>query len=87
MYTKGTDEKDVIDNVNLTYNPATGANYPFSDVARRAFPAWGVVSMMTHNGRSEYHALQTAFRSGSATTGRGRSPIRWPASRAPIRGR
>ena len=61
IYTKGRDEKDVIDNVNLTYNPATGANYPFSDVARRPFPEWGVVSMMTHNGRSEYHALQTAF--------------------------
>ena len=61
VYTKGTDEKDVIDNVNLTYNAATGANYPFSDVSRRPFPAWGVVSMMTHNGRSEYHALQTSF--------------------------
>jgi hypothetical protein len=61
VYTKGTDEKDVIDNVNLTYNPATGANFPFSDVARRPFPAWGVVSMMTHNGRSEYHALQTSL--------------------------
>jgi Carboxypeptidase regulatory-like domain/TonB dependent receptor-like, beta-barrel len=61
IYTRGRDEKDVIDNVNLTYNPATGVNYPFSDVARRPFPEWGVVSMMTHNGRSEYHALQTAF--------------------------
>ena len=61
IYTKGRDEKDVIDNVNLGYNPATGANYPFSDVARRPFPDWGVVTMMTHNGRSEYHALQTGF--------------------------
>jgi hypothetical protein len=59
VYAKGENEKDVIDNVNLTYNPATGVNYPFSDVSRRPFPAWGVVSMMTHNGRSEYHALQT----------------------------
>jgi hypothetical protein len=59
IFSKGTHEKDVIDNVNLTYDPATGANYPFSDVSRRPFPAWGVVSMMTHNGRSEYHALQT----------------------------
>jgi hypothetical protein len=61
IFNKGTHEKDVIDNVNLTYNPATGVNYPFSDVSRRPFPAWGVVSMMTHNGRSEYHALQTQF--------------------------
>jgi hypothetical protein len=59
IFSKGSNEKDVVDNVNLTYNPATGVNYPFSDVARRPFPEWGVVSMMTHNGRSEYHALQT----------------------------
>jgi hypothetical protein len=45
--------------VNLAYNPATGANYPFSDRARRPFPDWGVVTMNTHNGRSEYLALQT----------------------------
>ena len=59
VYARGRNEKDVVDNVNLTYNPATGVNYPFSDLSRRPFPDWGVVSMMTHNGRSEYHALQT----------------------------
>jgi hypothetical protein len=59
VFAKGKDEKDIIDNVNLTYNPATGTNYPFSDVARRPFPEWGVVTMNTHNGRSEYQALQT----------------------------
>ena len=59
IFSKGENEKDVVDNVNLTYNPATGANYPSSDVSRRPFPEWGVVSMMTHNGRSEYQALQT----------------------------
>ena len=41
VYNQGRNEKDIIDNVNLTYNPATGANYPFSDVSRRAFPALG----------------------------------------------
>ena len=41
VYTQGRNEKDIIDNVNLTYNPATGANYPFSDVSRRAFPRLG----------------------------------------------
>jgi len=25
----------------LTFNPATGANYPFSDIGRRAFPEYG----------------------------------------------
>ena len=28
VYSKGRDEKDVVDNINLTFNPATGANYP-----------------------------------------------------------
>ena len=36
VYSKGSDEKDVIDNVNLSYNPATGANYPFSDGGGRS---------------------------------------------------
>ena len=30
VYSQGRHEKDIIDNVNLTFNPATGANYPFS---------------------------------------------------------
>jgi hypothetical protein len=72
VWNEGRDEKDVIDNVNLTYNPATGANYPFSDRARRAFPDWGVVSMNTHNGKSRYKALQTALQK--------RFSDRWQAS-------
>ena len=61
VYNRGRGERDIIDNVNLTFDPATGANYPFSDRARRAFPNWGVVSMNVHTGRSAYHALQTAW--------------------------
>ncbi len=60
-YSQGRNEKDIIDNVNLTYNPATGANYPFSDVARRAYPQFGVISLIARTGRSSYHALQTSF--------------------------
>ena len=56
---RATHEKDVVDNINLTFNPATGANFPFSDRATRPYPDWGVVSMNTHLGRSAYHALQT----------------------------
>ena len=41
VYSQGRHEKDVIDNVNLTFNPATGANYPFSDISRRAYPDTG----------------------------------------------
>ena len=48
-------------NVNLTYDPATGTNYPFADRARRAYPDWGTVSMIITEGRSNYQALQTAF--------------------------
>ncbi|MBM3818284.1 MAG: TonB-dependent receptor [Acidimicrobiia bacterium] len=61
VYTRGRNEKDIIDNVNLTYNPATGANYPFSDINRRAFPDWGNISLLVRTGRSAYHGLQTSF--------------------------
>ncbi|MGE3844706.1 MAG: TonB-dependent receptor [Vicinamibacterales bacterium] len=61
VYNHGTDEKLVIQNVNLTYNPATGANYPFSDISRRPFPAFGEISMWLSGGKSSYHALQMVF--------------------------
>jgi hypothetical protein len=48
--------------INLTYNPATGANYPWTDVSRRPFPHWGQVSVTINEGqRANSHALQTAF--------------------------
>ena len=59
VYSQGRDEKDVIDNVNLTFNPATGVNYPAADRARRVDPRWGNASMSVHTGRSSYHALLT----------------------------
>jgi hypothetical protein len=61
VFSQGRNEKDIIDNVNLTYNPATGANYPFSDVSRRAFPEFGFISLIARTGLSSYHALQTSF--------------------------
>jgi hypothetical protein len=61
VYSQGRGEKDVIDNVNLTFNPATGANYPFSDISRRAYPDFGLISLIARTGRSSYHALQTSF--------------------------
>jgi len=49
-------------NVNLSYNPATGINYPFSDISRRPYPEYGAVDMWIPTGaRSNYHALSTAF--------------------------
>ena len=61
VYTKGTGEKDPVDNMNVGYNPATGVNYPFTDRARRPYPDWGTISMIPHTARSEYHGLQTGF--------------------------
>jgi hypothetical protein len=61
VYSKGTHEKDVVENINLSFNPATGVNYPFSNRALRPYPDWGVVSMNTHLARSAYHGLQTGF--------------------------
>jgi hypothetical protein len=60
VYSQGRNEKEVIENMNLTYNPATGANHPFSDIARRAYPEYGAISMVVREGWSSYHALQTA---------------------------
>ena len=48
-------------NMNLTYNPATGANYPSADISRKPFPEWGNVFAEFLEGWSNYHALETAF--------------------------
>ena len=47
-------------NVNLSYNPATGVNYPFSDISRRPFPQWGLVLGEFMNGTSLYRALESS---------------------------
>jgi hypothetical protein len=54
-------ERSQQDNVNITFNPATGLPYPFSDVAHRAFPAYGIVGAGPMTGESNYHGLQTSF--------------------------
>ena len=61
VYSKGTHEKDVVDNINMLFNAATGANLPFANRANRPYSDWGIVSMNAHLGRSAYHALQTGF--------------------------
>jgi Carboxypeptidase regulatory-like domain len=60
VYTGGRGEESSY-NMNLTYNPATGANYPYSDVSKRPFPEWGAVFGEFLEGRSNYHGLETAF--------------------------
>lgn len=60
VYSQGRNEQDVIDSTNLTFDPATGANYPFSDISRRAFPLFGLMSLQVRTGWSSYHAVQTS---------------------------
>jgi Carboxypeptidase regulatory-like domain/TonB dependent receptor len=61
VYTRGRNEKVLQDNANITFNPATGAPYPFSNRATRAFPTWGVVGQQMFTGWSNYHGLQSVF--------------------------
>ena len=55
VHTSGRLE-ETVHNANLSFNPATGANYPFTDLSRRPFPEWGVVLLEFLEGRSEYNA-------------------------------
>ncbi len=59
--TASRQEKSIQDNVNVTFNPATGIPYPYSDVAHRAYPLYGVIGMIPHTGQSDYRGLQTSF--------------------------
>jgi hypothetical protein len=47
--------------INLTFDPVTGVNYPFTDVSRRAYPEWSTVSLRSTYLFNDYHALQTGF--------------------------
>jgi hypothetical protein len=60
VYNGSRNEKIIMDNINVAFSQATGRNLPFSTVATRPYPSWGVVSMTPYLGRSNYHALQSA---------------------------
>ena len=60
VYTRGRGEEVDI-NANLSYNPATGANYPFTDISRRPFPDWGIVLLEYLGGYSNYHGTDFTF--------------------------
>jgi hypothetical protein len=47
-------------NSNLTYDPITGVNYPFTDISRRPYPDYGLINQFRSEGWSNYHALSTA---------------------------
>jgi carboxypeptidase family protein/TonB-dependent receptor-like protein len=48
-------------NANLTYDRATGANIPFTNVAARPFPTWGTVNFELLDGWSNYHGTDVTF--------------------------
>jgi hypothetical protein len=48
-------------NWNLNYNPATGANYPITDLRNLPYPGWGLVQRTLTEGWGNYHALSTGF--------------------------
>jgi carboxypeptidase family protein/TonB-dependent receptor-like protein len=58
-----TGNRDILTarNINLAYNPATGANYPFNDVTRRPYGAWGNLSINRPDTDNSYHALQVGL--------------------------
>ena len=58
VYTKNKDVVSIMD-VNLAFNPATGAPYPFTDLAHRPVKGWGAVNqnVVQPNGLDSY-ALQ-----------------------------
>ena len=60
IFTGGRREESA-QQVNLTYNPATHANYPFTDISRRAFPQWGAVDFEMLEGWSNYNAADFTF--------------------------
>lgn len=55
--------KDLVQNYNnnLTYNPATGANYVSTDVTRNYWGDWGTVLIGQSRGRNNYHGLESSF--------------------------
>jgi len=48
-------------NVNLQYNPATGANYPISDKSHRNWPNWGPIVQEQYGFETSRRALDLTF--------------------------
>jgi len=61
-----------VNNINLSYNPATGANYPFTDKSRRPYPDWGPVAQAQFGAETSRRALEFGFQK--------RMSNRWQAS-------
>ena len=58
---RSRNEKVLHSNANVRYNPTTGVNLPFTNVANRVYPEWGAIGYYAYTGSSNYHALQTTI--------------------------
>jgi hypothetical protein len=57
----GGRKEEFAPNINLTYNPATGANLRFQDAALTPVPDWGNVRAEIMTKRSNYHGWENSF--------------------------
>ena len=48
-------------NTNVTFDPVTGVNRPFSVFSNRKWPDLGIILQDFSNAKSNYHALETGF--------------------------
>ena len=75
---------------NLTFDPETGVNYPFSDISRRAYPDYAVLGAERHDRRSNQHSLQIGldkrFSSRWQASGTYRLGGYWDAEANPLSG-
>jgi hypothetical protein len=61
VYNGSRNEKVIQENLNLSFNPATGEPLPYSNAATRPYPLLGIISVTPYMGWSNYHALQAAL--------------------------
>ena len=60
VFTAGRLEEDSR-NVNLSYNPVTGANYDYRTVATLPMPEFGRIQLTSFQGRSNFHGWDWSF--------------------------
>src|SRR5581483_6036192 len=57
----GGREEERRQNINTTINPATGANYAYTDVAHNPYPTWGPLAAEMMVGRSNYYGWENTL--------------------------
>ena len=60
IYTGNRHQLGTYGNINLKFNPATGANVPFNALTASVYPGWAAVSAYFSDVRSNYNALSMA---------------------------